>query len=336
MTIKDIAKESGYAVGTVSKVLNHQPGVSEKAHKAIMEVVKRHNFKLNTNAKYLKQTRNNGIAIIVKGTRNMLFAGLVEILQSQVKDSGHECSIYYVKEEDQEVEQALLICRDRQPLGCFFLGSNQENFRDKFQDVDVPCVMVTNSSSGLSFENLSSVCVDDKEGAKEAVRYLIGLGHTRIGVLGGEMEHSNPAKARYQGCLEVFAEHGLEFDPVNQYACSRFAMDGGYAAMRDLLGRNPNLTAVYAMSDVMAIGAIRAIQDSGLRVPEDISVIGYDGIDLGQYVVPRLTTIKQPGEEIAKRCVEIMLDCIEGEQTGVVEQIPFTLIEGESTRAFTA
>ena len=336
MTIKDIAKESGYAVGTVSKVLNHQPGVSEKAHKAIMEVVKRHNFKLNTNAKYLKQTRNNGIAIIVKGTRNMLFAGLVEMLQSQVKESGHECSIYYVKEEDQEVEQALMILRDRQPLGCFFLGSNQENFRDKFKEVDVPCVMVTNSSAGLPFQNLSSVCIDDREGAKAAIRYLIGLGHTRIGVLGGEMEHSNPAKARYEGCLEVFAENGLAFDPTLQYTCSRFAMEGGYGAMLDLLKRNRNLTAVYAMSDVMAIGAIRAIQDFGLRVPEDISVIGYDGIDLGQYVVPRLTTIKQPGEEIAKRCVEILLSCIEEEQTGVAEQIPFTLIEGESTSAFTA
>ena len=332
MTIKDIARESGYAVGTVSRVLNNQQGVSEKARRRVMEVVERHHFHLNNNAKHLKQQYNNGVAIIVKGTRNMLFAGLVEMLQRLIKEKGYDCLIYYIREEDHEVEQALQICRDRQPIGILFLGSNKENFRERFELINIPCVLVTNSAQGLPFDNLSSVCIDDFEAAKKAVNYLIQSGHRKIGILGGEMEHSNPAKARYEGCIQAFVEHNVVFCPEIQYACTHFTIEGGYQAMLEILEKSPDVTAIFAMSDVMAIGAIRAIADFGLRVPEHISVLGLDGIEMGQYVVPKLTTIMQPGEEIAKRCVEILLNCICEKTMAVYEQTPFILVEGESTR----
>ena len=102
--------------------------------------------------------------------------------------------------------------------------------------------------------------------------------------------------------------------------------------MLEILKKCPDITAIFAMSDVMAIGAIRAITDFGLCVPEHISVIGLDGIEMGQYVVPKLTTIMQPGEEIAKRCVEILLNCICEKLPPVYEQTSFTLVEGESMR----
>jgi len=332
MTIKDIAKESGYALGTVSRVLNKQPGVSEEARKKVMEIVEKYHFRLNNNAKLLKQQCNNGIAIIVKGTKNMLFAALVETLQGLIKENGYACLIYYIGEGDHEVEQALQICRDRQPMGILFLGSNQENFKEKFALVDIPCVMVTNSAAGLEFSNLSSVSVNDTEAGKMAIEYLIARGHRKIGILGGEMRYSNPAKARYLGCVQAFEEQKIDFDSERQHVCSFFTMEGGYNAMQELLQKSPDITAVFAMSDVTAIGAIRAIKDSGLRVPEDISVIGYDGIEMGQFMVPKLTTIQQPDTKIAERCVNILVQCIEDKKDAVREQISFSLIAGESTK----
>lgn len=333
MTVKDIAREAGYAVGTVSRVLNNQPGVSEEARKKVMEVVEKYHFRPNSNAKHLKQQYNSGVAIIVKGAKNMLFAMLVETLQQRIKEKGYACLIYYISEDDHEVEQALQICRDRQPLGILFLGSNLENFRERFAHVDIPCVMVTNSASGLEFENLSSVSIDDKKAAYTAVEYLISLGHTKIAILGGEMKHSNPARARYEGCLNAFKKYNIVFDAETQYAGSYFTMEGGYRAMKSLLEKNQSITSVFAMSDVTALGAIRAIRDSGRRVPEDISVVGFDGIEMGQYLVPQLTTICQPGEEIAQRSVDILLRCINENETAVVEQIAYSLSIGESTRA---
>lgn len=332
MTIKDIARESGYAVGTVSRVLNNQPGVSDVARSKIMEVVEKYHFRLNNNAKHLKQQTNSGVAIIVKGTKNMMFAPLVESLQRMIKEKDYACLIYYIGEEEHEVEQALQVCRERQPLGILFLGSNQENFRERFSEVDIPCVMVTNSAATLSFSNLSSVSIDDTAAAERAVNYLISLGHRKIGILGGEMQYSNPAKARYAGCLNAFHKNHIDFDVKQQFEYSRFTMDGGYKAMGDLLDKMEDLTAVFAMSDVMALGAIRALRDRGKRVPEEVSVVGFDGIEMGQYLVPKLTTIQQPAAIMAERCIEILLQCICGKGQSINEQIAFSFIEGESTK----
>ena len=334
MTIKDIARESGYAVGTVSRVLNNQPDVSEKARKRIMAVVEKYHFRLNNNAKHLKQQNNSGIAIIVKGTRNMLFANMVESLQGLIKEKKYACIIDYIGENDNEVEQALQVCRERQPLGILFLGGNLENFKERFNEVDIPCVLVTNSTESLNFGNLSSVSIDDTVAAQKAIEYLVSLGHKEIGVLGGEMKemkHSNPAKSRYDGCVLAFQKWNLTFNAQMQFEATPFTMEGGYEAMERLLDKMPNITAVFTMSDVMALGAIRAVKNKGLRVPEDISIIGFDGIEMGQYMVPRLTTIQQPSQKLASRCIEILLQQIREEQSAINELVPFSLIVGEST-----
>ena len=261
----------------------------------------------------------------------MLFASMVEMLQKMVKEKGYACLIYYIGEEEHEVEHALQVCRERQPMGILFLGSNQENFKECFEQVDIPCVMVTNPADSLTFLNLSSVSIDDKEAARTVIRHLASLGHQNIGILGGEMKYSNPAKARYEGCLEAFEELNVAFDIEKNFEASKFTMEGGYHAMLKLLNKTPNITAVFAMSDVMALGAIRAIKDMDYRVPDDISVVGFDGIEMGEYMIPKLTTIKQPGTELARRCVDILLQCICEHKIGIYENIPFELIEGEST-----
>ena len=330
MTIKDIAKESGYAVGTVSRVLNNHPDVSEKARKTIMAVVEKHHFKLNSNAKHLKQQASSGIAIIVKGSQNMLFASIVERLQRLMSEKKYASFIYYIGEEENEVERAERVCLERHPLGILFLGSDLEFFKERFDRLEIPCVLVTNSAAELGFDNLSSVSTDDEAGAQAAVTHLLKLGHRNIGILGGYMEKSHAAHTRYKGCEKAFAEQGIKLEPGRQYRSAFFSMEEGYHAMEQLFEQMPDLTAVFAMADVLAVGAIRAIRDRGLRVPEDVSVIGFDGIELGNYLSPRLTTVRQARERIADRSLEILLSDIAGERPAVHELLPFDIVEGES------
>ena len=330
MTIKDIAKESGYAVGTVSRVLNNHPDVSEKARKTIMAVVEKHHFKLNSNAKHLKQQASSGIAIIVKGSQNMLFASIVERLQRLISEKKYASFIYYIGEEENEVERAERVCLERHPLGILFLGSDLEFFKERFDRLEIPCVLVTNSAAELGFDNLSSVSTDDEAGAQAAVTHLLKLGHRNIGILGGYMEKSHAAHTRYKGCEKAFAEQGMKLEPGRQYRSAFFSMEEGYHAMEQLFEQMPDLTAVFAMADVLAVGAIRAIRDRGLRVPEDVSVIGFDGIELGNYLSPRLTTVRQARERIADRSLEILLSDIAGERPAVHELLPFDIVEGES------
>ena len=330
MTIKDIAKESGYAVGTVSRVLNNHPDVSEKARKTIMAVVEKHHFKLNSNAKHLKQQASGGIAIIVKGSQNMLFASIVERLQRLMSEKKYAPFIYYIGEEENEVERAERVCLERHPLGILFLGSDLEFFKERFDRLEIPCVLVTNSAAELGFDNLSSVSTDDEAGAQAAVTHLLKLGHRNIGILGGYMEKSHAAHTRYKGCEKAFAEQGIKLEPGRQYRSAFFSMEEGYHAMEQLFEQMPDLTAVFAMADVLAVGAIRAIRDRGLRVPEDVSVMGFDGIELGNYLSPRLTTVRQARERIADRSLEILLSDIAGERPAVHELLPFDIVEGES------
>jgi LacI family transcriptional regulator len=124
----------------------------------------------------------------------------------------------------------------------------------------------------------------------------------------------------------------VEFDFTKQYQTCRYSFAESYAAMTELLKTTPDLTAVFCMSDIMAMGAIRAITDLGKKVPDDISVIGFDGIELASYLVPLLTTIKQNAEEISKRSVEILWGCISRGERAVHEKIPFEFIPGESVK----
>ena len=332
MTIKDIARLSGYAVGTVSRVLNDRPDVSDEARQKVLAVVEEHHFQRNSNAKHLKQQASSGVALIVKGTQNMLFAGLVERIQSRIREAGQPSLIYYIDEDDDEISQALQVCRERRPLGILFLGSNLGLFRQGFQRIRVPCVLVTNSAAGLDFPNLSSVSTDDADAARRAVELLMDLGHRRIGVLGGKVERSNAAQARLEGVRQAFSGRGLTLDEGAQYETARFTMAGGYAAMERLLDKLPGMTAVFAMSDVQALGALRALHDRGLRAPEDISVVGFDGIELGQYAVPKLTTIRQDADRLARRSVEILFQQIRSGGDPVHELLPYVFLKGESVK----
>lgn len=209
-----------------------------------MQVVNKYNFRLNNNAKHLKQQSKDGIAIIIKGTQNMLFAAVLEPMQRLVESKGYASLMYYISEDDNEIEQAIQICKERRPLGILFLGCNHDYFRKYFHRITVPCVLVTSNAEGLQLDNLSSVCTDDKSAARLAVEHLIKQGHKNIGVLGGNMSASNAVYSRYVGVKEALVEHGYGFDEDRQFVTSYFTISGGYEAMNRLFDKMPELTAV--------------------------------------------------------------------------------------------
>ena len=329
MTIKDLARESGYSVGTVSRVLNGHPNVSESARRAVMAVVEASGFELNANAQNLKQTRSNRILVVVKGRGNDLFADMVEQLQAVFSGTAHPLIIDYIDELDNEVQRAAALCREKKPLGILFLGGDEQNFREEFDRIDVPAVLITGDAGNIPYPNLSSVTTDDCAAADCAVDYLIRNGHRRIAVLGGSRELSDISRDRYKGCLAAYDRHGLAFDEQLYRTC-RFSFRSGFDAMHEMLEQGADFTAVFAMADVIAIGAIRAIHERGLRVPEDISVVGFDGLGIGDFLLPQLTTITQASAEMARKGAEILLASIHKPQPVCHVRVPFTLSCKES------
>lgn len=332
MTIKDLAKKTGYGVATVSRVLNNHPNVSEKARKIIMKAVEESGFELNDNAKQLKQQRSNSIIVVVKGTSNEMFGSLVEYIQSEVAKTEYPLIVDYIDEDDNEVLRADRLCREKKPLGILILGGNMEHFLSGFAKIEIPCVLVSSNASNLPFKNLSSVSTDDRLAAKCAMDALIELGHRRFAIVGGDRDTSDTGRLRFEGCLESCSEHGIDFDRDKDYIGVRFSYQDGYDATCLLLKNKREFTALFAAADVMAIGAIRALKDNGLRVPEDVSVVGFDGLTLSSFLVPKLSTVEQSVRKMAVRSVEILLDCIENEGKARHETVPFALRLRESTR----
>ena len=332
MTIKDLSAQTGYSVGTISRVLNNQPNVSQKARETILRAAAESGFTLNVNAKQLKQQHSNTILVLVKGIRNRAFGLLVERFQDRIGETSYSLVVEYMDESENEVLRALQLCREKKPLGILFLGGNRDNFLADFDKIPMPCVLVTNDASRFPFPNLSSVSSDDKLAGRIAIEHLIRLGHRRIAIIAGDHTHSDIGRLRYEGAMDAFREHGIPFDPEMDCETIRYTCQDGYNAARRLLARGREFTAVFAMSDVMAIGAIRGLRDEGKRVPEDVSVVGFDGLELGEFTIPRLASVSQNLKELADRSFRMLLDHIENRTSPCYEILPVSLLDRESAR----
>ncbi|MGN0729525.1 LacI family DNA-binding transcriptional regulator [Treponema sp.] len=341
MTIKDIAKECGCAVGTVSRVLNNQPYVSESMRSKVLEVVAKYDFVLNKNARDLKSRVSKTIVIIVKGTNNMLFYNILEVIQKRIEKLPYNTSVVILDEYDNrivgeysnEAQCALNIYYEKKPLGFIFLGGNPERFNDDFQKIKVPCILITTKPKKEGFENLSSVSTDEFQASLYVARYLVKKGHSKIGLIGGDFESSETSKNRYNGFIEGLELAGLDFDFENSYVTTRYSFEGGAAAAEELIAKYPGLTAIFCMSDVMAIGACCRLKQLGYSVPGDISIIGFDGLPIADFYCPRITTIKQSSEDLAIQGLKTFIDCVEKKSSAVHKIIPFEFIEGESVKA---
>lgn len=331
MTIKDLAEKTGYGVATISRVLNNHPNVSEKARRIILHAVEESGFQINANAKQLK-AHATSILVVVKGTANEMFSEMIEVIQNRVAQTHYPLYVDYLDEDANEVLRAVQLCREKKPLGIVFLGGSNQNFLRDFGKIDIPCVLVSTDGSGLPFPNLSSVTTDDRQAARCAMDSLIALGHRKFVIVGGDRVTSDISRLRYEGCMQSMRNHGIDFDEERDYQGVRFSYQDGYNATQQLISSGRSFTALFAVADVMAIGAIRALHNNGLRVPEDVSVMGFDGLPLGSYLVPQLTTVVQFRQQMALRSVELLIEMIEGEGGARHETVPYSLYQRESTR----
>lgn len=335
MTIKDLAKLTGYSVGTISRVMNDQPNVSPKTREAVLAAVKRYGFQLNATAKILKQQQTNSVLVVVKGMTSELLTGLVRRISNLFADTSYQLDVDFIDEDDNEVLRAVRLCAEKKPRGVLFLGGNPQHFSEHFHDITVPCVLITNSAQDLDIPNLSSVTTDDRRAAEAAVDALLEMGHREIAIIGGDRQVSDMSRRRWEGCRAALQRAGIAYDDRRDYCRARYDYAGGYQAARRLLTSKPDMTAIFAMSDVMAVGAIRLLRDQGRRVPEDVSVMGFDGLTIGEYLSPKLATITQNLKELADRSVELLRQSMEHSAPAAHLTVPFTVNCKESARSLT-
>jgi len=331
-TIKDIARIAGVGVTTVSRVINNSYGVSDKTRRKVMEVIEKCKYIPNSNAKNLKQVTSQIICIIVKGIFNPFFSDLVIELQKSIETKGYIPLVSYIDESENEIRYASQLIKEKKAMGIIFLGGSAVDREDELQKLNSPCVYATSNASGCNVLGVSSVSIDDKLEAKGAVSYLLELGHKDILIMGGAIYQKDLIYSRYKGVLEAYEERGLFFDKENMYLESKFSCEAAYENIYKFLKQKKWITAVFAMSDIMAIGIVKCAIDNGLKVPEDISVIGFDGIEQAKFYNPTITTIKQPSGDIAKKSVELLIKSIRNKKFSQHLTLPGKLIKGNSVR----
>ena len=337
ITIKDIARICKVGVSTVSRAINNHPDINPETKKMIMDVIAEYGYIPNNSARNLKRTDARCIAILVKGISNPFFSNMIKVIEEEVEKKRYSLVLRHVEYEEDEVDVALELIKEKRLRGIIFLGGYFYHSVDKLEKLNVPYIL---STAGCIPENMnknhySSFTVDDEKEGFLLTSYLIELGHKDIAILSGETENISVGQLRLSGYKRALKEHGIKLK--DNLICPMkndveyYSMQNGYEVTKSLLESGQKVTAMFAISDVLAVGACRAIIDMGKRVPEDISVAGYDGIELVKYYNPTLTTVKQPVNEMAKASINLLFDIISGKQQNQHRIFEGEIIVGEST-----
>ena len=335
VTIKDIAKACGVGVSTVSRVLNDRPDVSDEVRRRVLDFVESCGYIPNNSARDLGKSRSDAIGVVVRGTGNLFFAEMLKTISSLIDACGHTMVLHFIDSDADEVKAGAILEREKKLRGLIFLGGRYDYTPSELTLIGVPyvCCTYTNHFGSLNEEDFASVSIDDYQAAYRAVSHLISLGHGRIAALVPSLDDRSVSELRYCGYCAALEDNGMEPDKaLIAEAGGCFEMPVAYEAMKALLDRGTDFTAVFAASDTVAIGAMKAIEDRGLRIPEDISVIGIDGLVVSEYSNPTLTTLVQPAEEMGRRSVEMLMALLEGKKVPRHCLIETVLRPGASVR----
>lgn len=329
-TIYDIAKRTGYSPTTVSKAFNNYSDVREKTRQEIFRTAQEMGYLPNSHARTLTTKKSWTIGVLFVentgvGIRHPFFSAVIESFKKLAVAKGYAL-MFISKDVGGKQSGYLENCRIRGVDGVVvFLSDYDDPYFQELLESSIPTVI-------LDFESpeTHTVCSDNTAGAQLAVEYLVSLGHQRIAHISGGM-NTFPGKMRELGYKEAMQQQRLEV-PENYIVNGPFySLESGYSAMQELLKLPERPTAVFASGDLLALGAVMAAKDSGLSVPRDISVMGYDDIDLAGYVTPALTTIRQDTTLLGSRAADILFASIEGKQLDKEAiLVPVEVVERES------
>lgn len=314
MTIKDVAERCGVSVSTVSRVLNDHPDVSDAIRTKVMEVVQELHYVPNNSARDLVRPKSDAIGLVVRGVGNPFFTGVIRAIERSVTEAGYTLVLHQIQSGEDEIRAGALLARSRRLLGLILLGGCFDYTPEQIASLETPfvCCTYTNSFGTLRRDHYSSVSIDDQKEAYRAVRLLTERGHRKIAVLLDSVRDHSVSQLRYMGYRQALEENGIDIDTDLVEETVTYEMADGYRGMERLLDRRNDFSAVFVVSDAMAVAAIKALHDHGKRVPEDCSVVAIDGIDMSAYTVPTLTTLVQPQKEMGESAVRILVDMIEG------------------------
>jgi len=334
MTIKDVATKSGVSVSTVSRVLNNHPDVSDDVRRRVMDAVRELHYVPNASAVDLVRSGGDSIGVVVRGAENPFFTPVIRAIEQAVEKAGYIMSVRQIKAGGDEIGAAARLSRSKKLKGMILLGGRFDYSEEDAAQIGIPfvCCTFSNDFGSICASDFSSVSIDDRAEAYRAVKYLTECGHRKIAVLINSTRDGSISELRYNGYLDALKEAGIEPDEGLVIECQNFDMGRAYENTRLFAASGKEFTALFAVADSMAIAAMKALHDEGVRIPEDCSVIAIDGIRMSLYTIPTLTTLVQPKDELGTQSVAILMDILKGAGQHRHLRLSTSLREGGSVR----
>ncbi|TVX98806.1 LacI family transcriptional regulator [Cohnella terricola] len=316
--IKDVAKQAGVSVTTVSRVLNGERYVKDDLKIRVQRAIDELGYSPSHIARSLVRRKTNLIGVIVPDVTSSFYSTILSTIEKTASLNDYNLLVCNIIEDTDKELKYLQVFQQMRVDGIIIMHEKlNEEIRELINKFSIPIIF---SSVKPADQKFMSVIIDDYAAAYDATRHLIELGHTRIGFIGGDMRDITSGQNRYAGYIRALEDSGIEV-PESYIRFGDYKTQSGYELMKEMLASEPYPTAVFAVSDDMAVGAMNCIHDHGLKVPEDLSVIGFDGSQLTEQVRPRLTSMQQPILEMGKVTVDMLLRLIADSKNSPAEDV---------------
>jgi len=307
-TIVDVAEQAGVSIKTVSRVLNHEPGVQEKTREQVLKVVAELKYRPKLSARSLAGARSFLIGLLYYDPSAAFVAGVQQGATLRCREAGYHLVVESLHNDapdiDTQVERMVAALR---PDGMVLTPPLCDNPKvlKALRESQTPCVLMSPGKPARGQAQLPSVRMDDVHAAEEVTNLLISLGHERIAFIKGAPDQA-ASSLRYQGFVNAMKAHQLAIDP-ELVQPGDFTFQTGVEGAHQLLSRRVRPTAVFASNDDMALGVLAAAQRLGLAVPADLSIAGFDDSPAASLVWPPLTTVRQPVDQMARAAVDMLI-----------------------------
>ncbi len=330
-TILDVAKRSGFSKSTVSLVMQGSDLIRDETKERVLEAVEELGYQPNRVARSLKTGVSHTIGLIIPDFLNPHFTDFTQQAENHMRAAGFDIMLGSTDEEAEAERSCLERMIERRLDGIIMFVNDLQGLTEYFLRLRAghfPCVLMGPRTGDTGID---SIFVDLEAGTYKALQHLAELGHRRIGFLCGKAPHVH-VQGRIRGFRRALLDRGITVKDDLLIYCG-YKIEDGYEAARQLLRREPRPTAVFALNDLLALGVIRAAKELGLRVPQDVSVVGVDNTRLGRFALTSLTTVAPPIEDMARMAVDLLLRRIKEESWDEAVQIDLEskLIIREST-----
>lgn len=309
----DVAKRAGVSVGTASRVINHHPAVSDDKRQRVLEAIEEMGYQINDVARSLKANSTKTIGVLIPDIANEFYADVVRGMEDVARSKGYSYILSSTDSNTEKELRSMMIMRDKQVDGILMMSHTvAPSMLHYIEENHLSVVLV---ASGVETSAMATVSIDNRQAAYDAVSYLASLGHRRIAIISGPVSDLSGGVARLEGYRQSMRDHELTIPEAYEQVGMEYTYQTGYDKMELLLQMEELPEAVFVAGDYMAIGAMKAIRDRGLAIPEQIAVMGFDNLAVSKYCSPSLSTVNQPRYQMGQEAMHLLFRQIEGEKS---------------------